>query len=276
MSSWHVDEPALRAYASRELEALQRASVEAHVMGCGICRGELARLASGSFGTVAFDELWARVQTRVELAPSVRTTRWLRRVGVTESDSVVVRQIARQCLQWTIAATLVLGLAAFAAALGVHDAALIGFVLVAPLLPPLGVAATYRLTPTATAALETTSPYSPARLLLWRTGYSVATAVPASIAFGAVIPGDPWLAVAWLLPSAACTAVVLVAATWIDPVRPAVVVSAAWIGLVITWHVRHVPDAIATPATQVVSLAVAVAAGAVFARRLLVLRAPAH
>ncbi|MEP1124879.1 MAG: zf-HC2 domain-containing protein [Ilumatobacter sp.] len=274
MNSWHVDERALRAYAERELVALERASVEAHVMGCGSCRGELGRVARGWVGTVSFEDLWGRVQTRVEVAPSVRTARWLQRIGVADSDTVVVRQIARQCLQWTIAATLVLALAALAATLGLHDSAQLGFVLIAPLLPALGVAATYRLTPTTTAALEITSPYSPARLLLWRTGYAVATAVPASVAFGAVIPGDPWMAVAWLLPGGACTALVLVAATWTDPVRPAVVVAVSWLGIVASWQVRHVPDAVVTPSTQLLSLAVALAAGAVFARRLLVLRVP--
>jgi len=273
MSPWHVDDSALQAYAARELSTLERASVEAHVMRCDACRGGLSRLAPASVGTVSFDALFERVQTRIESAP--RTTPWLRRMGVTDADTVVVRQIGRQSLQWTIAATLILALAALAATLNVRDSAQLGFVLLAPLLPALGVAATYRLTPTSTAVLESTSPYSPARLLLWRTAYSVATAVPASILFGAVIPGDPWMAVAWLLPSAACTATVLAAATWTDPLRPALAVSAVWLGVVTSWHLRDVPDAVLTPLTQLVSLAVATAAGAVLARRLLVLRAHA-
>lgn len=275
MSPWHVDDSTLQAYAAQELATLERASVEAHVMRCDACRGGLARLAPASVGTVSFDALFDRVQTHIELAPSDRTTRWLRRVGVTDADTVVVRQIGRQSLQWTIAATLILALAALAATLAVRDSAQLGFVLLAPLLPALGVAATYRLTPTSTAVLESTSPYSPARLLLWRTAYSVATAVPASILFGAAIPGDPWMAVAWLLPSAACTAIVLAAATWTDPLRPALAVSAVWLGVVTSWHLRHVPDAVATPATQLASLVVAVSAGAVLGRRLLVLRIPA-
>ena len=273
MSPWHVDDSALQAYAAQELSTLERASVEAHVMRCDTCRGGLARLASASVGTVSFDALFERVQTRIESAP--RTTPWLRRMGVTDADTVVVRQIGRQSLQWTIAATLVLALAALAATLAVRDSAQLGFVLLAPLLPALGVAATYRLTPTSTAVLESTSPYSPARLLLWRTAYSVATAVPASILFGAVIPGDPWMAVVWLLPSAACTAIVLAAATWTDPLRPAIAVSAVWLGVVTSWHLRDVPDAVTTPPTQLVSLAIAAAAGTVLARRLLVLRVPA-
>lgn len=273
MSPWHVNDSTLQAYAAQELATLERASVEAHLMRCDACRGGLARLAPASVGTVSFDAVFDRVQTRIESAP--RTTPWLRRMGVTDADTVVVRQIGRQCLQWTIAATLILALAALAATLNVRDSAQLGFVLLAPLLPALGVAATYRLTPTSTAVLESTSPYSPARLLLWRTAYSVATAVPASILFGAVIPGDPWMAVAWLLPSAACTAIVLAAATWTDPLRPALAVSAVWLGVVTSWHLRDVPDAVLTPPTQLVSLAVAAAAGTVLARRLLVLRSPA-
>jgi hypothetical protein len=275
MNPWHVDEHALRAYAARELDALPRASVEAHVMGCTTCRTELARVTRASVGAVSFDGLWDRVQTRIEHAPAARSTRWLRRVGVPEPDAVVVRQIGRQSLQWTIATTLILALAAFAAALGVDDSARLGFVLLAPLLPPLGVAATYRLTPTSTASLEATSPYSPARLLLWRTAYALATAVPAAVALGAIIPGTAWLSVAWLLPSAACTTIVLAAATWTDPVKPAAAVSALWLSCVATWQLRHVPDAVVAPATQLVSLAIALAAGAVFARRLLALRVPA-
>ncbi len=138
MSPWHVDDSALQAYAAQELATLERASVEAHVMRCDACRGGLARLAPASVGTVSFDALFDRVQTRIELAPSDRATRWLRRVGVTDADTVVVRQIGRQSLQWTIAATLILALAALAATLAVRDSAQLGFVLLAPLLPALG------------------------------------------------------------------------------------------------------------------------------------------
>jgi hypothetical protein len=271
MSSWHVDDGALEAYVARRLEPLPRSSVEAHLMSCQICRDALRDVAGGSAGTLRFDRLWDRVQTRVEHQAAARTTRRLRRLGVAEPDTVVLRAIASQSLQWTIATTLVLAVAALAAVLGVDESSRLGFVLLAPLLPPLGVAATFRLTPTSTALLEQASPYSPARLLFWRTGYVLATAVPASIGLGAIIPGDGWLAFAWLLPSAACTAIVLAAATWTDPLVPALTVSGVWVVVVTAWYVRDLPDAVSTPATQVATLVVAVAAGATFARRLVVL-----
>ena len=274
MKDWHADEGMLRSYAEQRVGALQRASIEAHLMACQTCRDAMAPVAGDPLGSLSFDELWNRVQTRLEDAPAVRTSRRLARVGVAEPDRVVVRQIGRQSLQWTITTTLLLGLSVLAAALGVHSSARLGFVLLAPLLPPLGVAAAYRLTPTSTAVLERTSPLSPARLLLWRTAYALATAMPVSIAAGAVIPGDAWMALAWLLPSAACTAIVVAAATWADPLPAAAVVSASWFAIVLAWHVEQAPDAVATPVTQLAALVVAVVAGAICGHRLVALRLP--
>jgi hypothetical protein len=188
---------------------------------------------------------------------------------------VVVRAIAAQSAQWTLATSLVLAAAALAAALGRNDAARLGFLVLAPILPALGVAAVFRLTPHSTALLETTAPYAPARLLLWRTAYVVATAVPAAVAFGAVIPGNAWLAVAWLAPSAACTLIVIVAATWADPLAPAVAVSAIWVALVAGWYLRDVPTAVTSPAVQLASIGVTSVAAIVLHHRLAALRPPA-
>jgi hypothetical protein len=82
------------------------------------------------------------------------------------------------------------------------------------------------------------------------------------------------MGVAWMLPSAACTLVVLVAATWIDPLTPALVVSAVWLALVVGWQLREMPTAITAPAVQLSSAAITVAAALVLQRRLLELRVP--
>lgn len=274
MNSWHVGEGALAAYVDRSLDGVQRASIEAHLARCASCRGALAATVGGASGAVSFDRLWDRIETRVEDLSAGRSPGWLQRIGVREPDTVVVRAVGSHSAQWTLATTLVLAVAALAAALGRNDSARLAFLVLAPLLPPLGVAATFRLTSSSTAMLETTAPYSPARLLLWRTAYVVATAVPAAVAFGAVIPGNAWLAVAWLLPSAACTLVVLVAATWTDPLTPALTVSTVWLALVVGWQLRDVPDAITTPPVQLSSAAITVVAALVLHRRFLLLRVP--
>jgi hypothetical protein len=274
MTSWHVGEGVLAAYVDRGLDGVQRASVEAHLTRCASCRGALAHTGGGASGTVSFDRLWDRIETRVEDLPAGRSPEWLQRIGVREPDTVVVRAVGSQSAQWTLATTLVLAAAALAAALGGNDSARLAFLVLAPLLPPLGVAATFRLTSSSTAMLETTAPYSPARLLLWRTAYVVATAVPAAVAFGAVIPGNAWMAVAWLLPSAACTLIVLVAATWTDPLMPALAVSTVWLALVVGWQLRDMPTAISAPAVQLSSAVITIAAALVLQRRLMELRVP--
>lgn len=276
MSQWHVDDGVLAAYVGRGLDAVQCSSVEAHLWRCATCRGAVRATSDGTSGAVSFDELWGRIEERVESLPAGRKTAWLQRIGVREPDTVVVRATGSLSAQWTLATTLVLAAAALAAALGGNESAHLGFLVLAPLLPPLGVAATFRLASSSTATLEVTAPYSPARLLLWRTAYVVATAVPPAVAFGAVVPGNAWLAASWLLPSAMCTLIVLVAATWIDPMVPALAVSTAWVAFVIGGQVRGVPDAITMPIVQLTSAAVALAAATVLHRRLTLLRMPDH
>jgi hypothetical protein len=274
MSSWHLGDAALLAYVERRLDTVQRASVEAHLGRCADCRADLAAMSVSVGGGMSFDTLWDRIETRVEHLPAARSTSWLQRIGVQEPDTVVVRATGAQSAQWTLATTLVLAVAALAAALGKNDSARLAFLMLAPLLPPLGVAATFRLTAHGTAILETTSPYSPARLLLWRTAYVVATAVPVAMAFGAVIPGNAWLAVAWLLPSAACTLLVLVATTWTDPLIPALAVSSVWVALLIGWRLRDMAAVVTTPNVQLAAAVIAVGAAVVLQQRLTVLRRP--
>ncbi|MGA9277181.1 MAG: hypothetical protein WBV89_09505, partial [Ilumatobacter sp.] len=215
------------------------------------------------------------IETRVEDLDAERKAAWLRRIGVRDADTVVVRAIGSQSAQWTLATALILGVAALAAAFGGTDGARLAFVVLAPLLPPLGVAATFRLNSHSTTLLETTAPYSPARLLLWRTAYVISTAVPLAVAFGAVIPGNPWIAVAWLMPCAACTLLVLVASTWTDPLVPAIAVSGTWLAIVVGWHLRDLHGSLTAPPVQLVSLAVAAAAAVVLRNRLTALYVPA-
>ncbi len=268
MNTWHVDDAALSAYHDRRLDGIPRASVEAHLSRCAICRAALARTSGGALGSVSFDQVWDRISTRVEDLDAGRAPRWLRRLGVRDADTVVIRAIGSQCAQWTLATTLILAVAALASALGDTDRARLAFIVLAPLLPPLGVAATFRLNTHSSVLLETTAPYSPARLLLWRTAYVVASALPLAVAFGAVIPGNPWIAVAWLLPCAACTLVVLVASTWTDPLVPAAIVSGVWLGIVVAWQLRDLQNSLTAPSVQLVSLAIAAAAGVLLRHRL--------
>jgi hypothetical protein len=192
----------------------------------------------------------------------------LLRLGIPMSDVVVLQSVAAQSRPWTIATTLLLVAAALAAMLGPVDAAHYTFVLVAPLVPAVGVAVTYRLVPSGVDLVERSAPFSPARMLLWRTAYIVAAAVPLAVLAGVLVLADPLMAVGWLLPAAACTSCVAAAATWTDPVRPAAVVAFVWAAVVISWSVRDATGAITAIPTQVAAVAVIAAASVVLQRRL--------
>lgn len=273
MSAWHVDDAVVAAYGERRLDPVQRASVEAHAARCGECRDALGavgvtEVAGAGAPGFDLDRLWSRVEARVTTPEVSRVDRVLIRLGLSMPDLVVLRFAAAGSRQWTIATTLVLTVTALAAVLGPVESAHASFLIVAPLLPALGVAATYRLVPPGVDLLERTAPYPPARLLLWRTAYVVTAAVPVAVALGLVVLRHPGAAVSWLLPALACTLSVVAAATRQDPTRPAAVVAVCWTAVVVAWQVRDTPWAITDVSTQGVALALSVAAALVLHRRL--------
>ena len=272
MSAWHVDDTVATAYGTRRLDAVQRASVEAHAVRCEDCRAFLAASATGDHRRtdldLDLDQMWTRIEAAISAPELGRGGQALLRLGASMSDVVVTRVVAAQSRQWTIATTLVLAVTAVAAVLGPVDSAHAAFLIVAPLLPALGVAATYRLVPHGIHLLERAAPFSPARMLLWRTAYVVFTAVPVAVAVGAVVLHHPGAAVSWLLPALACTLCVTAASTWSDPVRPAAFVALGWTGVIIAWQVRDTPWAITTASTQLVAVAVSVGAALLLHRRL--------
>lgn len=273
MSAWHIDDTVAIAYGERGLDPVQRASVEAHAVRCEACRAVLGAGATGPINSqrspdLDLEHLWARVEAAVSTPEVGRSGRALLRLGVSMSDVVVTRVVAAQSRQWTIATMLVLAVTAVAAVLGPVDSAHAAFLIVAPLLPALGVAATYRLVPHGIDLLERAAPFSPARMLLWRTAYVVVTAVPVAVAVGAMVLHHPGAAVSWLLPALACTLCVAAAATWHDPVRPAALVALGWTAVVVAWQVRDTPWAVTTAPTQLVAIAVSVGAALLLHHRL--------
>ena len=273
MSAWHIDDAVAAAYGERGLDPVQRASVEAHAVRCEACRAVLGAGATGPINSqrspdLDLEHLWARVEAAVSTPEVGRSGRALLRLGVSMSDVVVTRVVAAQSRQWTIATMLVLSVTAVAAVLGPVDSAHAAFLVVAPLLPALGVAATYRLVPHGIDLLERAAPFSPARMLLWRTAYVVVTAVPVAVAVGAMVLHHPGAAVSWLLPALACTLCVAAAATWHDPVRPAALVALGWTAVVVAWQVRDTPWAVTTAPTQLVAIAVSVGAALLLHHRL--------
>lgn len=271
MTTFHLTEDVLAAYHQHRCGAVERASTEAHLLACDRCRRAFAARyrAELALGGADLDQVWDRVLCSVEDEPAGRPARMLRRTPIREADGPVLRAVAAGAAEWTLAATVVVATAALAAGIGGLTRSWVPFVVLAPLWPPLGVAATYRFGARALAPFESTAPYPPARLLLWRTAYVLVTSVPLTVGFGALIGGRGWLWASWLLPSLVCTLVVVIAATWVDPVRPALAVGALWAtGVLVSAAERGVDPLTSEAPLQLACAATALVGAAVLAGRL--------
>ena len=101
---------------------------------------------------------------------------------------------------------------AFLAADVSDGTALWPFLLVAPLVPVLGVAAAYGPRHDPLETLVVTAPYGRTRLILVRTLAVLVSVLPVTALLGLALPGPPWVAAAWLGPALALVPLLLASA----------------------------------------------------------------
>jgi len=221
-TTWHVSPGLLERYADGALDSAASASVETHLTSCSACRENVARLASPT--DVA--ALWSGVRAEIAVPRHPWLVRQLRRVGLPDADAVVLSASQSLRLPWALSVMIAFVSMVVLAALSDRRADLI-YLAVAPLLPAIGVAASYDSTDPIREIVETT-PVSKLRLLLLRTLVVVTCSVPPVLLLGLVVSDLSAVAFAWLLPSFALTLVALVLLKW----WPAWVTSA---GVVSVW-----------------------------------------
>ena len=158
-----------------------------------------------------------------------------------------------------------------AAALLAEDTGLTLFLIVAPLIPVAGVAASFGGDADPAHELMTVTPYSSLRLLLLRTAGVLATSVPVTVLLGLALPGPAWLAVAWLTPAVAGVALTLALSPSFDTYTTAAVIGVVWSAAVLAAYRLGDPVEAVEPLMQLVLAAVALLALAV-----LVLRSPSN
>jgi hypothetical protein len=140
------------------------------------------------------------------------------------------------------------------------------YLLVAPLVPVLGVAAAFAAADPLTELTNATA-YSKTRLALLRTAAVVVTTVPLVVVMGAV-SGIGWTAVAWLGPGLGLTLTALAALTWWSPRAAGGAVSFAWTAVVCAAYLRHHVDAAVHLPAQACYLALAALTAGVLAARI--------
>ncbi len=260
--TWHPDRTVLQSYLDGILDGLDGASVEQHLLVCAECRttmGELVEAPELARG-------WSAVQAIIERPKQPGPIRLARRLGLSEPTSVLLAASASLRTAWLTSSFVALG---FALAAGYVSGGngLWPFLLVAPLVPVIGVAASYG---PATDPLETllvTSPYGRSRLILVRTMAVLVLTLPVASFLGFFLPGPDWVAGAWLGPALALIPMLLALASYVGPRAAASVLAIGWSAVVLPSAIRLPETWPVDPDRQLVFLALALAACALLAVR---------
>lgn len=261
--TWHVDRPLLGAYVSGALDGVVSISIEQHILRCPTCRAQLAGIRPTAVG---LDVVWDRVRDAIEVPPPTLVERLARRLRVPPSDARLMATTPSLTPSWFAGTAAVGALALLAATYGRGEAAAL-FLLLAPLVPLFGVAASFDPTLDPSHEVASVAPYPALRLLLLRATAVLATCLPIVAVAGALLPATTWVAVGWLLPALAFSLAVLALAPWIPMTHSAAAIATLWAGALLGAGITREAAVLVAPPLQPVYLAIAVTAAMALALR---------
>ena len=257
---WHADDDLLAAYVAGRTRPPVTASIEMHLLHCEACRAGVTPLVDP--GPLA--GVWDRVADELTTPKPTVVERTAARLGLSERDALIVAAAPAIRGAWLLGLLLCLLFAVLGVVQGAPNGSLL-FLAVTPLVPVAAVGFAYGQDVDPMWDTTLAAPYAPLRLLLLRSVSVVVVALPLALAAGPLLPGPPWVAVAWLVPGLACAALTLALSTWVTVSRAAGAVSGCWIAgvIVAAGPVRDVLLVVAAPLLPAY-LVVTVLASAVF------------
>ncbi len=223
--TWHADPDTLHRYAEGCIAPVQASSVEAHLLACEACRSSLAAGADRA----RLDAVWNEI-TAVADAPVLGAMeRLLGYLGVPEHVGRLLAATPALRLSWLSAVIVSLAFAVSAARRGDGDVGQLLFLVLAPLLPLAGVAASFGpgIDPLHEVALA--APLRSLDLLLVRATAVLATTTFLAGVAAATVPHADWQMAAWLLPAFGLTAGSLALSTWVTPWKAAAALASIWV-----------------------------------------------
>ncbi|HVF04861.1 MAG TPA: hypothetical protein VNA20_08480 [Frankiaceae bacterium] len=223
MTTWHVAAADLRDYAAGTAGVAVAASVESHVPRCRDCAAALSPAVDAG----RLDAVWAEIGDRIDLPRRSLLERALAAVGVRDTDARLLAATPNLRSGWFGSLTLVAAFAFLATVLGAGRGDITLLLLLAPVLPVIGVAAAFGPHADPTYDLTVAAPYSVLRLLLLRAATVLGTCVTVTAAIAFAMP-DAAATTAWLLPALALTLATLALATWLDIAVAATAVAVGW------------------------------------------------
>jgi hypothetical protein len=259
---WHVAEADLVGYATGTVAAVPSASIEAHLLVCGRCRGVLSQATAAER-----DVAWERLSDTIDRSSSTLMERMARQHGL--ARSAVATPLMVQAAVVAVALVVLVPLMTAAAA---GRASTLAVLVLAPLAPVVAVALAYREGSDPAGEITLATPAAGLRLVAMRALLVSVCALIVSV--GVLLLADMWfdvptgLAYAWCLPGLALASLVLLAGTTrLDPLTVAGGLSLAWVAVLMTTVTTHrtlryelLLQIIGSPAAQSAALGVAVAA----------------
>lgn len=260
-TQWHAGPELLRRYADGTLDQVGQAAIETHVSACADCRLDAVPFARHE----GLEQVWDRVAVSVSRPTPPRSARLLARLGVRETDVMVLRSSSNLVLALVAATVAAVGFALVAGQLNTSQQELF-YLAIAPLLPTVLVAAAYDTTDPLRDLTETT-PFSKLRVALLRTIVAVLGALPLVLVMS-VVPTIDMLLATWLLPSLTLAVLTVTALTWWRAQLAGSAVSLVWVAAVVTVRAKGELAAFSGLTGQLTCLTVLLASGALLALRL--------
>ncbi|MEU4682243.1 zf-HC2 domain-containing protein [Streptomyces xinghaiensis] len=262
----HASARIIEGYArgGADLAADEVWAVEAHLETCRVCRDRLSAVVGAEVPAVAalVDSVWSGLEPRLAVTATMprgrrrpaRLSRWMTPVMVPWLAMVVgVTLLA-----------LLLDLVGTGTGTGTGEVSLV--LLFAPVLPVLGVAASWSRGLDPAYELTASVPRAGLPLVLRRTAAVLAVVVPALLVCGWV---TGVMVAQWLLPCLAFTAATLALGGAVGVTRAAVVLAAVWAAVVVapTLVTSRTAFALQTGGLPAWGLILALGIGVVIARR---------
>jgi Putative zinc-finger len=222
--TWHVNRNLLDRYAAATVSAAEAASVETHLTGCAECRSAIAPLADRRL----LDAAKVSLDDQLDATTAPGPVRFLRAVGLSDADAAVAGASFALPASVMLAGSSALAFAVAASAMGRGGFALTFFLIVAPLLPLVGVALAFGPRVDPTHELSTACPMSTGRMLLLRSVVVLGVCLPVIALLSPLVSTTP-LAFAWVLPALALAAGTLALGTWVPMARAAVGLGVLWV-----------------------------------------------
>ncbi|MEO6572127.1 MAG: hypothetical protein ABIO83_11345 [Ilumatobacteraceae bacterium] len=268
--TWHADRGLLTGYANGRLGRAQASSVEAHLMGCAMCRAELAPLADEE----RLERNLAAIVAVVDRPARRWPERLLVRCGVSDRHTRLVAIVPGARDPWLTSIAIVLVLAASWAAIDGSTREAYLFLVSAPLLAVAAVAAVFATRDDPAREVIVATPMAGLQLLLVRWTAVVMPAFALTGLFAIAVPHIGWTAMGWLLPSVCMAAVTMSLASWLPVRGVAAAVGGVWIAVAAWNALGAAPDELVerfvafSPAGQaVLAIATGAAAAVLVVRR---------